>query len=154
MLRVRKLHGWTLLELLAALTVSGVLATIAYGSYASIVERTKINQAIVDIAKIHSAIEKYRLNHANQPPTHLAEIGMALEDPWGAPYEYLNFASLPGNSKGPVRKDHNLVPLNSKYDLYSKGPDGKSVSPLTAKASRDDIIMANDGGYIGLAANY
>ena len=32
------------------------------------------------------------------------------------------------------------------------GKDGDSKSPLTAKASRDDIIRANDGGYIGLAS--
>ena len=151
---IRKLKGWTLLELLAALTVSGILATIGYGSYSSVIERTKINQAVVEIAKIHAAIEKFRLGHRNKPPLSLAEIGMDLKDPWGEPYQFLNFDTLPGKSKGPVRKDRNLVPLNSRYDLYSKGPDGKSVSPLTAKASRDDIIMANDGAYIGPASDY
>jgi general secretion pathway protein G len=34
------------------------------------------------------------------------------------------------------------------------GKDGKSQSPLTAKASRDDIIRANNGQYVGLAADY
>lgn len=154
MLHVRKLKGWTLLELIAALTVSGILASLAYSSYSRVIEHTKINQAQVDIAMIHSAIEKQRLNNDNKLPITLAEIGMDLKDPWGNPYQYLNFDTLPGNSKGPVRKDHNLVPLNSEYDLYSKGPDGKSVSPLTAKASRDDIIMANDGAYIGPASEY
>ncbi len=154
MLHVRKLKGWTLLELLAALTVSGILASLAYSSYSSVIERTKINQAMVDIAMIHSAVEKQRLNNNNKLPITLAEIGMDLKDPWGNPYQYLNFETLPGKSKGKVRKDHNLVPLNSEYDLYSKGPDGKSVSPLTAKASRDDIIMANDGTFIGPASEY
>ena len=55
---------------------------------------------------------------------------------------------------GQARKDHFLVPLNSDYDLYSKGPDGKSSPPLTAEASRDDIIRANDGAYFGLASDY
>ena len=154
MLHVRKLKGWTLLELIAALTVSGILASLALSSYSSVIERTKINQAMVDIAMIHSAVEKQRLNNNNKLPITLAEIGMDQKDPWGNPYPYLNFETLPGKSKGKVRKDHNLVPLNSEYDLYSKGPDGKSVSPLTAKASRDDIIMANDGAYIGPASEY
>jgi general secretion pathway protein G len=44
--------------------------------------------------------------------------------------------------------------LNSDYDLYSMGEDGESVPPLTAKQSRDDIIRANNGGFIGLAADY
>jgi general secretion pathway protein G len=53
-----------------------------------------------------------------------------------------------------MRKDKNLVPINTQYDLYSMGADGQSVPPLTAKASRDDVVMANDGTYIGLASNY
>ena len=53
-----------------------------------------------------------------------------------------------------MRKNRFMVPINSDYDLYSMGKDGQSVSPLTAKASRDDIIRANDGQFIGLASNY
>lgn len=154
MLRVRQIKGWTLLELLAVMTVSGILASLAYSSYSGVLERTKINQAVLDIAKIHAAIEKYRLNHNDKLPLTLADVGIDLKDPWGNPYAYLNFDTLPGKSKGPVRKDHNLVPLNSKYDLYSKGPDGESASPLTAQASRDDIVMANDGAFIGPASDY
>lgn len=59
-----------------------------------------------------------------------------------------------GGGVGQARKDQFLVPLNSDYDLYSKGPDGKSSPPLTAKESRDDIIRANDGAYFGLASEY
>ena len=44
-----------------------------------------------------------------------------------------------------------MVPINTYFDLYSMGPDGQSVSPLTAKVSRDDIIYAHDGEYIGPA---
>jgi general secretion pathway protein G len=47
-----------------------------------------------------------------------------------------------------------VVPINTDYDLYSMGKDGKSQPPLTAKDSRDDIIRANDGAYIGPAEGY
>ena len=73
-------------------------------------------------------------------------------DPWGRPYEYLLMASEKGK-KG-FRKDKNLHPLNSDYDLYSCGRDGKSIPPLTAQQSRDDIVRANNGGFVGLATNY
>ena len=53
-----------------------------------------------------------------------------------------------------MRKDRNLVPINTDYDLYSKGPDGASSPPLTARAGQDDIVRANDGAYIGVAADY
>ena len=46
------------------------------------------------------------------------------------------------------------MPLNSEYDLYSKGKDGASAPALTAAASKDDIVRANDGGFVGLAINY
>ncbi len=46
------------------------------------------------------------------------------------------------------------MPINSTYDLYSMGKDGKTVVALTAKASRDDVVRANDGGFIGLAVKY
>ena len=53
-----------------------------------------------------------------------------------------------------MRKDKNLVPLNADYDLYSKGKDGKSQPPLTAKVSYDDIVRANNGGFVDLASKY
>jgi general secretion pathway protein G len=53
-----------------------------------------------------------------------------------------------------MRKDKSLVPINTQFDLYSVGPDGQSRPPLTAAVSRDDVIMANDGAYIGPAASY
>ena len=34
------------------------------------------------------------------------------------------------------------------------GKDGASIGPLTAKASLDDIVRANNGQFIGLAADY
>lgn len=139
---------------MSVVAITAVLTTVAYGSYSSAIERAKIAQATVDIAKIHSAIEKYRLNHNDKLPASLAELGLDLKDPWGEAYAYLNFDTLPGKAKGPVRKDHNLVPLNSRYDLYSKGPDRVSRPPLTARASRDDIILANDGMFIGPASDY
>jgi general secretion pathway protein G len=55
---------------------------------------------------------------------------------------------------GQIRKDRFLVPVNSDYDLYSMGKDGQSQAPFTAKASRDDIVRASDGQYVGLAEDF
>ena len=67
--------------------------------------------------------------------------------------QYLNFGGNTRNPRG-ARMDRALHPLNSDFDLYSMGADGQSVAPITTKVSQDDIIRANDGGYIGLARNY
>ena len=73
-------------------------------------------------------------------------------DPWGNPFQYYNHATTNGN--GQLRKDKNLVPINSDYDLYSMGPDGKTASPLTAAISHDDIIRGRNGAFTGLAIDY
>lgn len=59
-----------------------------------------------------------------------------------------------GGGGAQPRKDRFLVPINSDYDLYSVGPDGASAAPLTAATSRDDIIRASDGAYVGVAVNF
>ncbi len=65
------------------------------------------------------------------------------------------YAAAGGNaSRGRPRKDRFLHPINSDYDLYSMGKDGESVEPLTARKSHDDIIRANDGSFVGLAAEF
>ncbi|WP_206171743.1 prepilin-type cleavage/methylation domain-containing protein [Thiorhodococcus mannitoliphagus] len=148
-----RLFGVTLIELLLSLTIVGILAIVAVASYGFLREKQDIIQATTDIQTIEGLLERDFTTH-NRYPDSLAEIpgAAALRDPWGNPYQYLNIATVKG--KGKVRKDHNLVPLNTDYDLYSMGKDGRSVSPLTAKASRDDIVRANNGGFVGLASDY
>lgn len=145
--------GVTLIELLLALAVVALIASIAYPSYLQYVERTRNTQAISDIASIEQAIARYRVQNNGDLPDDLAQVGMAsLRDPWGNPYRYTNIANT--KSKGKLRKDKSLVPLNTDYDLYSMGADGASQPPLTAKASRDDIVRANNGDFVGLATDY
>jgi general secretion pathway protein G len=55
---------------------------------------------------------------------------------------------------GKVRRDHFLVPVNTDFDLYSLGEDGKSQSPFTAAASQDDIVRADNGRFVGLVSDY
>ena len=144
--------GFNLIELMFTIGILGILLAVALPSYARYVARSNTAAAIADISRIHLAIETYIMN-AGSPPPSLAAIGKdTMLDPWGRPYSYLSFVGLSG--KGQMRKDKNLVPINSEYDLYSAGPDGDTVPPLTAKPSRDDIVMANNGKFIGLASDY
>jgi general secretion pathway protein G len=143
--------GFTLIEILIILALIAILATIAVVVYGNITERTRIARAMADIVTIDSEISTFEMMN-ERLPNDLSEINRAnFLDPWGNPYVYLNFA-VSGN--GLCRKDYALHPLNTEYDLYSKGKDGQSQPPLTASQSRDDIIRANDGQYVGLASDY
>ena len=84
-------------------------------------------------------------------PRTLAEAGISSVDPWGRPYVYLRAADA---SRSQLRKDGRLIPLNTDFDLYSYGPDGVSALALPAAPSRDDVVRAANGAYIGLGANY
>ena len=147
----REQHGFTLLELVIAVIVAGLMAAIALPVYSGAIQRARIAQATADMSRIEPALERFRANGVLPP--NLAAVGMdTLIDPWGNPYRYLNIEA--GVNRGAVRKDRNLVPINTDYDLYSMGKDGISRPPLTAKPSRDDIVRAGNGAYMGLAEDY
>ena len=157
--------GVTLIEMLIVIAIIGTILAIALPLFQSALDQARVARAIGDINTIQTDIAAHEAGGKGLPNS-LAEIGRAtLLDPWGSPYQYLKFEFAgggggkgKGKGKGPppagARKDRFLVPINSTYDLYSMGKDGKTVVPLTAAASRDDIVRANDGTFIGLAVKY
>jgi general secretion pathway protein G len=146
-------NGFTVLELLLAIGILGVLVAVAIPAYGKYIDRINTSKAIQNIASISVDINHYATDNGNRYPAALSDVGSGgMLDPWGHPYQYLNLTTQNGN--GQARKDHALVPINTDFDLYSRGKDGASVSPLTAPASRDDIVRANNGAFIGLASDY
>jgi general secretion pathway protein G len=144
--------GFTLPELLLGMAIVAVLAAIAMPAYSDYVERTRVHQAIVDIRALNVLIRKYEDDHRDVP-AGLGPIGAAGRlDPWGRPYVYLKLDGP--KTTGQARKNKNLVPINSAFDLYSAGRDGATKPPLTAKPSLDDVVLANDGGFVGLGSDY
>ena len=147
-------RGFTLVELLIAIAIVAVLGVVGVPSYQRYRDRVAVAQAESDIVAIATLIELYRTDNREFPDS-LAEINMAGKlDPWNHPYKYLNLSPVAHGMNGKVRKDKNLVPINSDFDLYSMGKDGASQAPLTAAASRDDVVRANDGRFVGLASDY
>ena len=146
--------GFTLVELLIAIAIVAVLLVIAVPSYQKYRDRAAVGRAESDIVAIAALIDLYRTDN-RVFPNSLADINMAGKlDPWNHRYKYLNLSPVPSGMAGKVRKDKNLVPINSDFDLYSRGKDGASQPPLTAGPSRDDVVRANDGRFVGLASDY
>jgi general secretion pathway protein G len=135
-----------------AVAVLGIILAIAVPRYQDYRERARIAKASADIVTMMFDIRTYEDTNGKLPPT-LETLGRGtIFDPWGNPFQYLDFSTVKG--KGAMRKDRFLVPINSTYDLYSMGKDGKTAAPLTAKYSQDDVIRANDGAFVGLASEY
>ncbi len=118
--------GYTLIELLVVLAILGLLVAIAVPQLMKSLERAKVDTVHVQIEKLGSILDLYRLEAGHYPSEQdglralvEAPAGLdrwngpylknreALTDPWGNLYVY----RLPGE--------------HGEYDLYSLGVDGK-----------------------------
>ena len=155
--------GFTAIEILIALAIISVILAIGLPTYSEHRKRVLIAEAAKDIVLISQRLEKYH-SFNYRYPEYLDDMGLDMQDPWGNDYQYLNLADVDPDSgtvqaggKGPKptpRKKQNLKPLNTGYDLFSMGEDGVYMSNVSHKTSLDDIIRADDGAFVGAAADY
>ena len=146
-----KSGGFTLIEVCVVVAIIGILAAIAIPSMFHYIQKARVARTIGELKSIETSLISYSLSNGGFPAS-LEPVGCAgMTDCWGNPYQYTRVA---GNPVGKLRKDRSMVPVNTDFDLYSTGRDGKSQTPFTAKASRDDVVRANNGGYFGSVRNY
>ena len=144
--------GFTLLELLMVLLILSILAGIALPKLFDALDTTRQSRAIADLKTLQKQIDIHKSVNGKIPDTWDAlKAGPMPRDPWGNPYVY--------NSHGFVlsllfRTNGILIPINTDYDLYSKGPDGNSVPNILLLLSQDDIVRADEGEFIGLVEDY
>ena len=144
-------RGFTLVEVMIVLAIAGLLAAIVLAGLQQHIEKSRQVQAILDLKEMSEKIRQLDKTGGALPAT-LADAGYGTRlDPWGRPYEYLNIR-VSGTSN--ARKDKKLKPLNSDFDLYSVGPDGLTNKSLNNASSRDDVVRARDGGFIGTAEEF
>jgi general secretion pathway protein G len=147
LLKQNQSRGFTIIELLIIFAILAVLSTIAVFSYTQLISKARYITAVEDIRNIASLLDAFYVDN-DAYPNNLDQVGVgALRDPWGNPYQYINIATAQGNQ---WRKDRNNHPINTYYDLWSNGPDGQYQFQVRAAKSRDDIIRAQDGAFIGL----
>jgi len=123
----RDAAGFTLVELMVAIVIIGLLSTVVMINVMPSQDRAMVEKARADIAVLEQALETYRLDNLAYPATAQgldalleAPSGLARperyrkggyirrlpEDPWGKAYQYRQ----PGRSGG--------------FDVYSFGADG------------------------------
>jgi len=151
--RERRRRGFTLVELAIVIAILGVLGALTLAQYLTYIERVRVARAVIELKDISSHLDPI-VFEGGRLPSSLAAIGLGgRRDPWGRPYSYLKIKGNPGGAFA-SRRDQFLVPINSDYDLYSRGRDGLTNRVLSHPASLDDVVRGNNGGFLGLAAKY
>jgi general secretion pathway protein G len=143
-------QGFSLIETLVVCALIGTLSAMAATTGMAALKYARITRAIGDLRTLDTDIRSYEILNHKYPAT-LADVRPIVpKDPWGNPYQYTDLS----DKKAKARKDHKLHPISADFDLYSIGEDGQTALPLTAAASKDDVIRAREGGFYGLASDF
>lgn len=72
-------RGFTLIEMLCAVSVAGFLSSVAYPAFKSVLHKTRRSDALVAMMQVQVAQERYRASSVGYGS--LAEIGAAAQSP-------------------------------------------------------------------------
>jgi general secretion pathway protein G len=144
-------RGFTLIEVFIVIAIIGTLSAIALPNYIRYRYEALIMVGITDIRMIEKQVSLFVFDNDGQLPDSLNELTTigTINDPWGNPYQYLK---IDGGKPPGLRKNMSDNPVNTDYDLYSLGADGLSKPQFKFKTSRDDVVRAYDGSYVGLVS--
>ena len=150
--RRKQSMAFTVVELAVVLIIISLTFMTVSPAMIKLVEIAETISEGEKITELQTDIDKFYKDNGRFPDSLVEVFGEIPLDAWGNPYQYLNHAKA--NGTGKLRKDKNLVPINSDYDLYSMGPDGQTASPLTASISKDDIVRGRNGAFVGNAEDF
>lgn len=122
--------GFSLIELMLAISIVGVLAALAIPNYLDFIEKARVARAISELHALTKDIKGFALS-SGAYPNSLADIGRStMPDPWGSPYQYyrincgtvdeiINLAKLKLRRKNGPRVIPAVHPLSSQNDWHT-----------------------------------
>jgi prepilin-type N-terminal cleavage/methylation domain-containing protein len=157
-------RGFTLIEIMLAVAIVAILATVAISAYEGYIGEARIGTAMQDIRQAELILTDLALDDdldALEPAGYSGTVlnvyqqgnGLILAaaapagatawlDPWGRSYRYRRPPTRTDSSGGVS----NSGGVGQAYDLYSDGPDAGDAA--------DDIIRGCNGEYIGTAGGH
>ena len=128
--RLNRSGGFTLIELMLAVAIIGIMSSLAIPNYVGFLEKARMAKTVAEMNGIAKQIQLYSVAEG-QYPDSLAQIGLDnLRDQWGNPYQYLR-----------INCTTQLYGMRDNIDPSHTGPEGLvlpvsvALSPTTAHVS-------------------
>ena len=91
-IQFRSAYGFTLIELMVVVAIVGILASVAYPSFMSQVQKSRRSDAVVALSAIQQAQERWRANN----PTYASTIAaLGITSPTSGTYYTLVITGTP-----------------------------------------------------------
>jgi len=148
--------GFTLIELMIAVAIIGILASLAGPTYTDFIYKARIARTVAELHGLAKELQGFALSSEQYPDT-LAQIGRStMLDPWGNPYQYYRINCGPvtiGHLHQPDRPDGGsegrIVPVTAPSSTY------EARVYLTVESARDQQLLhlVAGGGSSGSGAS-
>ena len=142
-------EGFTLIELMLAVSIVGVLASLAVPNYLDFVEKARVAKTVSELHGLTKEIKGYALG-AEQYPDSLADIGRStMLDPWGTPYQYYKIncgtiVDIGSLARLKLRKKHSpqVIPAADSPFMHRNG----HISFAIDHGDHQDLLHFVQGG--------
>lgn len=123
---VRKINGFTLIEVMVVVVILGILAALVVPKIMSRPEQARIVKVKQDILAIQSALDLFKLDSGFYPTTDQG-LQALVEKPSTEPVpnNWKSDGYLQQLPKDPWGQGYQYVNDNEKLKIYSYGPKGK-----------------------------
>lgn len=135
----RRHAGFTLVEMLIATSVSGVLASVAYPSVTGALQKVRRSEALVAVMQVQQAQERWR--SGSNRYASLSEIGVPATAP-GGHYRlsvldptaggYVALAQATGAQAGDAACRYLKASVDAGNTVYSSGPTSDTTNGAQA----------------------
>lgn len=164
----KRRQGFTLIELLAVITIIVILAALVVGAMGFVKDKQANEKAKIQVALLGKALEEYKLDNGNYPPstspdgknqsnvlykalyldgandtTKTKKIYLAELDPAATKQGWVDGKGESATIKDPWGQEYlyrtGSAAENPDFDLWSMGKDGKTGADAKSADSKDDI---------------